>query len=138
MHEFESVAHAKTRLRYHIIFATKYRRKALLGIEPAVYDAFRKAETESDFRIITMGIDNGDHIHLVIKFKPALSIEQVVRRMKQLTTKTVWDTQAPHLRKHFWGEKKRLWSGGYFAATIGSVSEQTVLDYVRKQAAPGS
>jgi hypothetical protein len=91
MHEFESVAHAKTRLRYHLIFATKYRRKALLGIEPAVYAAFREAEQQSDFRITTMGIDNGDHVHVVVKFKPALSIEQVVRRMKQLTTQALWN-----------------------------------------------
>lgn len=130
------MAHAKTRLRYHVIFATKYRKKALAGIESNIYQAFRQAEAISDFTIIDMGIDDGDHIHLVIKFRPALSIAQVIRRMKQLSTIEVWNTDEPHLRKHYWGTKKRLWSGGYYIATIGQVSEDVVLEYVRKQAAP--
>ncbi len=134
MQEFESVAHAKTHLRYHVILATKYRRKALSGIETDTYDTFRSVEADSAFRIIDMGIDNGDHIHLVLKFRPALSVEQVVRRIKHLTTTRLWTTHEHHLRQHYWGTKKKLWSGGYFASTIGPVSEQTVLAYVQKQA----
>lgn len=52
--EYKSIAHAKTSLRYHLIFSTKYRRKALTGIHDRVLEAFRYAETNSSVRIIEM------------------------------------------------------------------------------------
>lgn len=125
--------HAKNRLRYHIILSTKYRRPCLEGIEQDVYSALEQAEKKSDFSIVEMGIDDGDHVHLVIKTKPSLSPEQVVRRLKQLSTIQVWDKQESHLRKYYW-RKKYLWSSGYFVSTIGSVSDKVVLDYVKNQA----
>lgn len=131
-HEYKSIAHAKTSLRYHIIFSTKYRRKALVGIEETVLEAFRRAEAQSDFRIIEMNTDK-DHIHLLVTFKPALSIEQVVRRMKQLTTHYVWEREETHLRNFYWKNKRVLWTNGYFCSTIGEVSEERVIEYIRNQ-----
>ena len=131
-HEYKSIAHAKTNLRYHVILSTKYRRKALVGIEQTVLEAFRDAESHSDFRIIEMNADQ-DHIHLLVTFKPALSIEQVVRRMKQLTTRYVWEREAEHLRMYYWKDKRVLWTGGYFCATVGDASEEQMVEYIRKQ-----
>lgn len=131
-HEYKSIAHAKTSLRYHIIFSTKYRRKSLIGIENVVLEAFRHAEKQSDFRIIEMNTDQ-DHIHLLITFKPALSIEQVVRRMKQLTTHYIWEHEETHLRDFYHKQKRVLWTNGYFCSTIGDVSETRVVDYIRSQ-----
>lgn len=131
-HEYKSIAHAKTSLRYHIILSTKYRKKALTGIENTVLDAFRVAEEKSDFRIIEMNTDK-DHIHLLVTFKPALSIEQVVRRMKQLTTHYIWEREEAHLRNFYWKNKRILWTNGYFCSTIGEVSESRVIEYIRHQ-----
>ncbi len=131
-HEYKSIAHAKTSLRYHIIFSTKYRKKALIGIEQVVLDAFRVAEGKSDFKIIEMNTDK-DHIHLLITFKPTLSIEQVVRRMKQLTTHYIWEREAAHLQNFYWKNKQILWTNGYFCSTIGDVSEKNVIEYIRNQ-----
>lgn len=130
--EYKSIAHAKTSLRYHIIFSTKYRKKALTNIHSTVLEAFRYAEKNSSVRIIEMNTDE-DHIHLLITFKPALSIEQVVRRLKQLTTHYLWEREESHLREHYWGAKKRLWTGGYFCATIGEASESTIVNYIKNQ-----
>lgn len=130
--EYKSIAHAKTSLRYHLIFSTKYRRKALTGIHDRVLEAFRYAETNSSVRIIEMNTDQ-DHIHLLITFKPALSIEQVVRRLKQLTTHYLWEHEPEHLREYYWGTKKKLWTGGYFCSTIGEISEAKLVDYIKNQ-----
>lgn len=130
---FVAHGHGKNRLRYHVILSTKYRRSCLSGVESVVYDSFRNAEARSDFRVVEMGIDDGDHIHLVIKSKPSLSPEQIVRRLKQLTTHDLWAREASHFKKFYW-KKKVVWSSGYFVSTIGSVSDKVVLDYVRKQA----
>lgn len=131
--DFISNGHAKNRIRYHFVFSTKYRRNSLKGIENTVYASFREAETKSDFTIIEMGIEDGNHIHLVVKTRPSLSPEQIVRRMKQLTTHSLWKQEEQHFKKFYW-KKKIIWSSGYFVSTIGAVSDKIVIDYVKKQA----
>lgn len=130
--EFVTNGHGKNRLRYHIILSTKYRRACLGGIETVVYDVFRDIESKSDFTIVEMGIDDGNHIHFVIKSKPSLSPTQIVRRLKQLSTSALWKTEHSHLGKFYW-KKKALWSSGYFVSTIGAVSDKTVLQYIKNQ-----
>lgn len=134
MTEYRTYGHAKTRLRYHLIFSTKYRTKCLIGIENAVHDALRKVEQNSDFRIHAAGVDQ-DHVHLVVSFKPNWSLTQIVRRLKQQSTHLLWEAETEHLQKFYWGSKRKLWTGGYFAETVGRVSEEKILDYVNNQRA---
>jgi putative transposase len=128
---FESIAHAKTRLRYHIIFSTKYRRKCLEQVKEEVLNSFRYAEEKSDFKILIMNLED-DHIHFLLKFKPSLSISQVVSRMKQLSNFYLWKNHEPYFRKYFW-KKNKIWTSGYFTSTIGEVSEQKILEYIKNQ-----
>lgn len=130
---FISHGHAKNRLRYHFILSTKYRRPCLDGVESIVYDIFRDVENRSDFEIIEMGIDEGNHIHFVIKCKPSISPDQIVRRLKQLSTVSLWNNIPDHLKKFYWN-KKVVWSSGYFVSTIGAISDKIVLEYIKKQA----
>lgn len=55
--EYKSYFHAKTLLRYHIIFSTKYRYKCLNSIRDIIFNAFKHAEKNSRFEILTMEID---------------------------------------------------------------------------------
>lgn len=128
---YETTSHAKTRLRYYIIFSTKYRRKCLNQIRDDVLNSFKYAESISDFRILYMEVDK-DHIHFLVKFKPSLSITQVVRRMKQISTNYIWKKQESFLKKFYWN-KKILWTGGYFVSTIGEVSEENIKEYIKNQ-----
>ena len=100
--QFESFSHAKTYLRYHLVFTTKYRRSALAGIEDRVYRTFREVEDVSEFTILEMGCDLGNHIHLLVTLRPALSIEQVVRRLKQMSTRKLWEMEPDHLSRFYW------------------------------------
>ena len=130
--EYASFNHAKTRLRYHIIFSTKFRRKCLNEIRDIVLDSFRYAESISHFRILVMELDN-DHIHFIVSFPPAYSIEQTVRRMKMISTNYVYERCENYLKKFYWKDKRLLWTHGYFCSTIGEVSEQTVKHYIENQ-----
>lgn len=129
--EYLTLGHAKTHLRYHIIFSTKYRKRCLNQIHDSVIEAFKKSETNSHYKILTMELDK-DHIHLLITFKPFLSISQVVRRLKQLTTRYIWDQNENFLKK-FYYKNKILWTHGYFCSTIGEVSEAIIKKYIENQ-----
>lgn len=132
MKKYETYSHAKTKLRYHLIFSTKYRRKFLNDIRDSVLSAFNYAESISHFKILIMEVDK-DHIHILITFKPNISISQVVRRLKQITTIYLWENNEQFLKKFYWKNKKILWTGGYFASTIGEVSEETLKHYIENQ-----
>ena len=70
---YKTYGHAKTKLRYHVIFSTKFRRKCLGAIREEVLESFKYTENQSDFSIIKMELDK-DHIHFLLEFKPSLSI----------------------------------------------------------------
>lgn len=130
--EHKTYNHAKTSLRYHIIFSTKYRRKCLNPIHDIVINSFKCCESKSHFKILAMELDQ-DHIHLLITFPPSYSIVQTVRRLKQFTINYIYKQCEPYLRKYYWKPKKTLWTNGYFCATIGNVSEETLKQYIENQ-----
>ena len=129
--EYERYSHAKVHIRYHIILSTKYRKDILVGIEYDVEKAFMDLSNRCNFKIIKIGIDK-DHVHLLIKSCPSLSILQIVRRLKQLSTKELWKTKENHLKKYYC-KKKILWSKGYFCSTVGEASEKTIEEYIKNQ-----
>jgi len=85
---------------------------------------------ESDFTIREIEVDR-DHIHMMIGSEPKLSPLQIVRRIKQRSTKRVW-VAFPELKKHFWKEHT-FWIDGYFCCSIGNASIETVKRYIENQ-----
>lgn len=122
-----------TNLQYHLVLTTKYLRLALQGIEQSVYDAFREVEKASDFKIIEMNIEDGNHIRLALKMSPRYSVSSMVDRIKGLTTHLVWERESQHLSCFYRGKKRVLWTEAYFCSTMGDVSNDIVLRYIRKQ-----
>lgn len=129
---YECYGHCKTRLRYHIILITKYRRKCLDQIKDQVLESFKYTEEHSHLKIHYMNT-NKDHIHLLVSFPPQYSISQTISRLKQCTTNYLYRTYESYLRRFYWRKKRMLWSDGYFCSTIGSVSEEKVATYIENQ-----
>lgn len=132
------MSHFKGRLTYHMVLATKYRKKSLAGLEEEVYRSLRAlaAKPDAKFKVVEAAVEDGDHLHLVLELSQTVSPDQVVRRVKQVTTFDLWESSAAALGRFYWGGKRRLWSGGYYCATVGDVSRSKVLAYVRKQGRP--
>lgn len=128
---YKTYGHAKTNLRYHVIFSTKFRRKCLSGIRRQVLDSFEYSEKISDFSIMKMELDK-DHIHFLLEFKPSLSIQSVVNRLKRVSTNYLYKICDSHLRRFYTG-KNYLWTGGYFVSTIGEISEKILMKYIENQ-----
>lgn len=99
--KYKTYNHSKTKLTYHLIFSTKYRRKCLNNIHDSVISAFRFVESKSNFSIKTIELDK-DHIHLMVEFGPSLSIASIVNRLKSMTTKYLYDNCRDYLKKFYW------------------------------------
>lgn len=128
---YKTYGHAKTNLKYHIIFSTRYRRKCLTDIHDQVIMAFEYVEQKSDFNILKMELDK-DHIHFLLEFKQSLSIESVVNRLKSISTNQLYKNCYSYLKKFYWN-KNELWTRGYFCSTIGEVSQKTIEHYIENQ-----
>lgn len=132
MKRYKRYNHAKTLLRYHLIFSTKYRKKCLEPIRENVLETFTLAEKGQKFKILLAELDK-DHVHFLLEISPDTSISEVVKRLKQFSTYYIWKTQREHMKKFYWSKKHHLWTRGYFASTIGEVSEEKVLNYIKNQ-----
>ena len=73
-----------------------------------------------------------DHIHLLIKSQPKVSVVAIVRKLKQETTNKLWKSHNQYLKTFYWGEKT-LWSDGCFASTIGDVNKEIAEAYIQNQ-----
>ena len=110
----------------------KYRKKILTPtITVTLKTSLQEIESESHFQILEMEVDQ-DHLHLMIDADPSVSISQIVRRLKQQTTSTLWKKHSDYLERQFWVEKT-FWSDGYFASSIGNASIETVRQYIKNQ-----
>jgi len=123
-------AHTKHKLRYHLVWVPKYRKRVLIGklaqrLEALLYQA---AEV-NEWRIEELSIVN-DHIHMLIQVKPDKALSKVVQLLKGGTSK-VLRSEFPELEEFLWGDS--LWADGYFAESVGVSDERMIRRYIREQ-----
>lgn len=120
--------HTKYSLKAHIIFVTKYRRR-IFDREPE--ELMYLAAESYNLDIIRMETD-GDHIHMLIDFRPDMTISDIMKYMKQYSTYYMWKRHESVLRLYYW-KRRILWSDGYFACSIGQVSQEIIERYIENQ-----
>jgi putative transposase len=57
---------------------------------------------------------------------PAKIIQYVKGRSSRLIQE-----EFPHIQKKYWGQ--HMWGRGYFCSTVGSVTEETIKEYIENQ-----
>lgn len=130
MSKYLSLGHSKTRIFYHIIFATKYRKKLLSPIREQLFSYLKSAEN-GQFKISQMEIDK-DHIHFLINAKPSISPYMIVHVLKQKSTYMMWHNNWDYMHSFYW-KQHHLWTRGYFCSTIGEISEKGIRYYIENQ-----
>ena len=133
MSEWKSKNRHKYLLQYHIIFVCKYRKKLLSNKEMSdgIKQLSLDISNKYDFIIKEMETDK-DHIHYLIESNPNISVSQIVRVLKQQTAYNIWKLYKQYLSKYFWKENT-FWTDGYFACSIGNVSESILKKYIENQ-----
>jgi putative transposase len=127
-----STNHSKHYLKAHIILVTKYRKSLLVNqLKQDMYTIFNNIIDNSDFSVEVFESDI-NHIHFLIRYIPRLSISQIVRRLKQQSTRKIWLLYPTLLRREYW-YKNIFWSSGYFVCSIGEASPDTIRQYILSQ-----
>ncbi len=117
-------------LKYHIVWTTKYRKPVLEGrLGVSVRDLIREICATHNIQILR-GHVSKEHVHIFISMPPQISVSKIAQYLKGKTSRKILQDN-PSLNKKFWGQ--HFWSRGYFAATSGSITDETVMDYIANQ-----
>lgn len=129
---YGSTNRSKHYLKCHLIFVCNYRKKLLVGdLDSDMKSIMKSITSKSDFEIEVFESDL-DHIHFLIPYIPRLSINSIVRKLKQESTIAIWQKHKNILSKNF-GEEHTFWSDGYFVCSIGEASPDTLRQYILPQ-----
>jgi putative transposase len=126
-----SSSHCRYDCRYHIVWITKYRRSALSpAIQQRLQALFKGICDELYVRVIEIGME-ADHVHLYLTIPPVQPLPYVVQILKGRTAKIIRKEFAKELSLYYW--KPVLWAVGYFVATVGEITHETIQNYVQQQ-----
>ena len=62
----------------------------------------------------------------MMELQPTISVSKVVMLVKSYTTYWIWQKFGNRLGKEFWAD-------GYFACSVGNVSEAMLAEYIKNQ-----
>lgn len=123
--------HSVSKIGYHLIWCTKYRKPVLVNeVELTVRNIIGQACTEYGWRCVELEI-MPDHVHLFIQTSPSDTPVYIVKTLKSLTAVAVFSTFPKLKSQKFWGSG--LWSKGSYYATVGDVSQETIIKYIQNQ-----
>ena len=127
--EINHTAHSSYRCEYHIVFAPKFRRKAIYGnLKKDIGIILRKLCKEMKVEIIEAEACP-DHIHMLVSIPPYMSVAQFVGTLKRKSALMIFDRHAN--LKYRYGNR-HFWCRGYFVDTVGK-NEKKIREYIQNQ-----
>ena len=121
-------------LHSHLVFVTKYRYRVfsdahLIRLEQVMRDVCTDFEVEL---VEFNGEDN--HVHLLVNFPPKVAISHLVNSLKVVSSRRMRQ-EFPELGARYW-RRSKLWSGSYFAGSVGGAPLSLVKQYIEQQNRP--
>jgi putative transposase len=114
--------------KYHVVFCPKYRRKLLVPpIDRRIKEMILEKQDQYHYTVVEMEV-MPDHVHLLLDVDPRIGIDRVVRKIKGYAAYTIRQ-EYPWTRTRL----PSLWTRSRFIASVGSVSLQTVKQYIEEQ-----
>lgn len=124
-------AHNVSRLMYHFVFPTKYRRIVINeNVDNVIKETCKEISNRYEIYFLEIGTDK-DHVHFLIQSVPKYSPTQISRIVKSITAREVF-AKCPEVKKKLWGGE--FWSDGFYVATVSEHGNETVIaNYVKNQ-----
>ena len=125
----KSLSHTKWKCQYHIVFIPKYRKNQLYG--QLRKDIRKIIKTLCGYKNVEIvgGAVCPDHVHLCVSIPPKMSVSNFMGYLKGKSTLMIYDRH-PELQSKW---NKAFWARGYYVATVGNLTEETVKKYIQEQ-----
>jgi putative transposase len=118
-------------LAVHLVFVVKYRRKVISNrVRELLSASFQDTGLRLGCQI--QAVDGeADHIHLLVRYPPSLSVSRLVLALKSNSARKVREARLPVVQRKLWGA--HFWSPSYFASSTGGANLETVKAYIEAQ-----
>lgn len=93
----------------------------------------RSVCTDFECELVEFNSEDNDG-HLPVNFPPKVAVTKLVNSLKGVSSSRLRQ-EFPHLVRHHWRAHK-LWSGSYFAGTVGGAPLSVVKQYIEQQNRP--
>ena len=128
--EYSHGSHTVHDIKYHFVWLTKYRYKVLgRKISQRLRELLIQGCSARGMTIVEGNIGK-DHVHMLVSCPTTMAPSQIVQYLKGRSSRLIQD-EFPELKKRYWGQ--HLWARGYFCATVGSVTKETIQQYISNQ-----
>ncbi|WP_271221673.1 IS200/IS605 family transposase [Streptosporangium carneum] len=126
--------HCVFALHAHLVFVTKYRHPVFTGTHLERVEQIMR-EVCSDFET-ELAEFNGEsnHVHLLVNFPPKIALSRLVNSLKGVSSRRMRQ-EFPELARHYYRANK-LWSGSYFAGSVGGAPIGVLRRYIEQQNRP--
>ena len=149
--DINSLAHMKWNCKYHIVFAPKYRRKVAYGkMKQDIANILSMLCKRKGVEIVEAEICP-DHVHMLVKIPPSLSVSSFVGYLKGKSTlmitfqKNLLNSYVKYLKgkstlmiferhanlKYKYGNR-HFWCRGYYVDTVGKNAKK-IQEYIQNQ-----
>ena len=129
MNDTNSLAHTTWNCKYHIVFALKYRRKVFFGQKRKEIGAILRSLCEwKQVEIIEAEVCP-DHIHMLVKIPPKLSVASFVGFLKGKSSILIYQKFANMKFKY---RNREFWCRGYYVDTAGK-NDIKIKEYIANQ-----
>ena len=127
--DINSLAHMKWNCKYHIVFAPKYRRKVAYGkMKQDIANILSMLCKRKSVEIVEAEICP-DHVHMLVKIPPSLSVSSFVGYLKGKSTLMIFERHAN--LKYKYGNR-HFWCRGYYVDTVGKNAKK-IQEYIQNQ-----
>lgn len=118
-------------LHYHLVWVTKYREKAFNEqIRKALKVKIKEIADSRDYTIEAIEV-MPNHVHVLLSAKPRVAITVIMKTLKGITGKWLFNTYPDEMNKHFW--HGHVWSHSYYVGSVGSTTEAIIKHYIDTQ-----
>lgn len=130
MSRFQKASHVLCCCQYHIVWPPRYRFRILRNnVGKEVYKQIGISSEQLGIELVEPNVQI-DHVHLLVKVPPRLSISHVIGHLKGKTALRLF-SKFPYLWKNkLWGN--HFWARGYCVDTVG-INEEMIRKYVKYQ-----
>ena len=124
-----SLAHTQWNCKYHIVFAPKFRRQIIYGrLKVSIGRILRELCERKQVEIIEANACP-DHIHMLVKIPPKMSVADFMGYLKGKSSLMIFDQHAN--LKYKYGNR-HFWCRGYYVDTVGR-NEKVIQEYIKRQ-----
>ena len=124
-----SLAHTQWNCKYHIVFAPKFRRQIIYGRLRASIGRIQRELCERKHVEIVEANACPDHIHMLVKIPPKISVSDFMGYLKGKSSLMIFDQHAN--LKYKYGNR-HFWCRGYYVDTVGR-NEKVIQEYIKRQ-----